>query len=223
MLFASPARRNDPRPFSLHSSVDSAAIQTKSPTRSSVSLGMRVATADAVAKVGRQVSRMSPESHSAAEIPRRLRLVEQEIAFACEASGRSLHAVKLIAVSKTMFGRRYRRRHRGRAAHLRRNRVQEAHGSGRSAPRPPSGHRAARSARSRPTRSRKLLRCSMSSKRSTGRSSRARWPRKSGAPASLAQTVRSGQYRRGTAKSRHCARPCRRVRHPVPGDLQHRH
>ncbi len=45
---------------------------------------------------------MSPESHSAAEIPERLRLVEQEIAFACEASGRSLHAVKLIAVSKTM-------------------------------------------------------------------------------------------------------------------------
>ena len=45
---------------------------------------------------------MSAESHSAAEIPSRLRLVKEEIALATEAYGRAPGTVKLIAVSKTM-------------------------------------------------------------------------------------------------------------------------
>ena len=45
---------------------------------------------------------MSAESHSAAEIPSRLRLVEEEIAIATEAYGREPGSVKLISVSKTM-------------------------------------------------------------------------------------------------------------------------
>ncbi len=45
---------------------------------------------------------MSAESHSAAEIPSRLRLVQEEIALATEAYDRKPGTVNLIAVSKTM-------------------------------------------------------------------------------------------------------------------------
>lgn len=45
---------------------------------------------------------MSVESHSAAEIPERLRLVKEEIALAAEAVGRDPGTVRLVAVSKTM-------------------------------------------------------------------------------------------------------------------------
>lgn len=45
---------------------------------------------------------MSAESHSAAEIPERLRLVKEEIVLAAEAAGRKPSTVKLVAVTKTM-------------------------------------------------------------------------------------------------------------------------
>jgi len=45
---------------------------------------------------------MSAESHSAAEIPARLRLVKEEIVLAAEAAGRKPSAVRLVAVSKTI-------------------------------------------------------------------------------------------------------------------------
>lgn len=45
---------------------------------------------------------MSAESHSAAEIPERLRLVKEEIVLAAEAAGRKPGTVKLVAVTKTM-------------------------------------------------------------------------------------------------------------------------
>ncbi len=45
---------------------------------------------------------MNAEHHSATEIPARLRLVQEEIALAAEASGRAPGAVELIAVSKTV-------------------------------------------------------------------------------------------------------------------------
>jgi pyridoxal phosphate enzyme (YggS family) len=45
---------------------------------------------------------MSPESHSAAEIPERLRQVKEEIALAAEAAGRKPSTVELVAVTKTM-------------------------------------------------------------------------------------------------------------------------
>lgn len=45
---------------------------------------------------------MSAESHSAAEIPERLRLVKEEIVLAAEAAGRKPSAVELVAVTKTM-------------------------------------------------------------------------------------------------------------------------
>jgi len=45
---------------------------------------------------------MSPESHSAAEIPERLRQVKEEIVLAAEAAGRKPSTVELVAVTKTM-------------------------------------------------------------------------------------------------------------------------
>ena len=45
---------------------------------------------------------MNAESHSAAEIPTRLRLVKEEIVLAAEAAGRKPGAVQLVAVSKTL-------------------------------------------------------------------------------------------------------------------------
>lgn len=45
---------------------------------------------------------MSAESHSAAEIPERLRLVKEEIVLAAEAAGRKPSTVELVAVTKTM-------------------------------------------------------------------------------------------------------------------------
>ncbi|HBF60515.1 MAG TPA: YggS family pyridoxal phosphate-dependent enzyme, partial [Methyloceanibacter sp.] len=45
---------------------------------------------------------MNPESHSAAEIPSRLDLVQEDIRLACEAADRPANAAKLVAVSKTM-------------------------------------------------------------------------------------------------------------------------
>ncbi len=45
---------------------------------------------------------MSSESHSAAEIPERLRLVKEEIVLAAEAAGRKPSTVELVAVTKTM-------------------------------------------------------------------------------------------------------------------------
>lgn len=71
---------------------------------------------------------MSPESHSAAEIPDRLHLVGQEIAFACEAAGRPLGAVKLIAVSKTMPAAAIEDAIEAGQRIFGENRVQEAHG-----------------------------------------------------------------------------------------------
>lgn len=71
---------------------------------------------------------MSPESHSAAEIPERLRLVEQEIDLACEAAGRPRDAVKLIAVSKTMPAAAVADAIEAGQRIFGENRVQEAHG-----------------------------------------------------------------------------------------------
>jgi pyridoxal phosphate enzyme (YggS family) len=45
---------------------------------------------------------MSAESHSAAEIPERLRQVKEEIVLAAEATGRKPSTVELVAVTKTM-------------------------------------------------------------------------------------------------------------------------
>jgi pyridoxal phosphate enzyme (YggS family) len=45
---------------------------------------------------------MSAESHSAAEIPERLRQVKEEIVLAAEAAGRKPSTVELVAVTKTM-------------------------------------------------------------------------------------------------------------------------
>jgi pyridoxal phosphate enzyme (YggS family) len=45
---------------------------------------------------------MSAESHSAAEIPERLRQVKEEIVLATEAAGRKPSTVELVAVTKTM-------------------------------------------------------------------------------------------------------------------------
>ncbi|MEM7191491.1 MAG: YggS family pyridoxal phosphate-dependent enzyme [Pseudomonadota bacterium] len=45
---------------------------------------------------------MTPQIHSAAEIPSRLSQVREEIALACRAAGRSPGKVNLVAVSKTM-------------------------------------------------------------------------------------------------------------------------
>ena len=45
---------------------------------------------------------MSAESHSAAEIPERLRLVKEEIVLAAQAAGRKPSTVELVAVTKTM-------------------------------------------------------------------------------------------------------------------------
>jgi PLP dependent protein len=45
---------------------------------------------------------MSAESHSAAEIPERLRQVKEEVVLAAEAAGRKPSTVELVAVTKTM-------------------------------------------------------------------------------------------------------------------------
>jgi pyridoxal phosphate enzyme (YggS family) len=45
---------------------------------------------------------MSAESHSAAEIPERLRQVKEEIVLAAEAAGRKPSTIELVAVTKTM-------------------------------------------------------------------------------------------------------------------------
>ena len=71
---------------------------------------------------------MSAESHSAAEIPSRLRLVREEIALACEAAERPALSVELIAVSKTMPAAAIEDAIEAGQRIFGENRVQEAHG-----------------------------------------------------------------------------------------------
>lgn len=71
---------------------------------------------------------MSAESHSAAEIPERLRLVKDEIALAAEASGRDPGTVQLVAVSKTMPAAAIEDAIEAGQRIFGENRVQEAHG-----------------------------------------------------------------------------------------------
>ncbi len=69
---------------------------------------------------------MSAESHSAAEIPSRLRLVQEEIALATEAYDRKPGTVNLIAVSKTMQAAAIKNAFESGQRIFGENRVQEA-------------------------------------------------------------------------------------------------
>lgn len=71
---------------------------------------------------------MNAESHSAAEIPERLRLVKGEIALAAEAAGRRPNSVQLVAVSKTMPAAAIEDAIEAGQRVFGENRVQEAHG-----------------------------------------------------------------------------------------------
>jgi PLP dependent protein len=71
---------------------------------------------------------MNAESHSAAEIPERLRLVKEEIALAAEAAGRRPSSVQLVAVSKTMPAAAIEDAIEAGQRVFGENRVQEAHG-----------------------------------------------------------------------------------------------
>jgi pyridoxal phosphate enzyme (YggS family) len=71
---------------------------------------------------------MSPEHHSATEIPARLRLVNEEIGLAAEAAGRAPEGVKLIAVSKTVPAAIIEEAIEAGQRLFGENRVQEAHG-----------------------------------------------------------------------------------------------
>jgi PLP dependent protein len=71
---------------------------------------------------------MNAESHSAAEIPERLRLVKEEIALAAEAAGRKPGSVQLVAVSKTMPAAAIEDAIEAGQRIFGENRVQEAHG-----------------------------------------------------------------------------------------------
>jgi pyridoxal phosphate enzyme (YggS family) len=70
---------------------------------------------------------MTSDDHSAVDIPARLRLVEQEIAFAAEAAGRDPHSVKLIAVTKTVPQTVIEEAIAAGQRRFGENRVQEAH------------------------------------------------------------------------------------------------
>ncbi|MGA9444309.1 MAG: YggS family pyridoxal phosphate-dependent enzyme [Methyloceanibacter sp.] len=71
---------------------------------------------------------MNSESHSAAEIPSRLDLVQEDIRLACEAADRPANAAKLVAVSKTMPAAAVADAIEAGQRIFGENRVQEAHG-----------------------------------------------------------------------------------------------